>query len=45
MVADAHYRELVKRKRGLQNQRKSNKRNFDETRADEIEDDDSLGVK
>ena len=37
--------ELVKRKRDLQERRKSNKRTYDETGVDEIEDDDSLGVK
>ena len=45
MLADALYGELVKRKRGMQDRRKSNKRNYDETGIDEIEDDDSLGVE
>ena len=40
-----HYDELVRRKKALERSSSTNKRKFDETGVEEIDDEDSLGVK
>ena len=40
-----HYTKLVERKKALNQSASMNKRKFDETGVEEIDDEDSLGVK
>ena len=44
-AANVHYDELVRRKKALERSSSTNKRKFDETGVEEIDDEDSLGVK
>ena len=44
-AANVHYAELVRRKKALEQSAAMNKRKFDETGVEEIDDEDSLGVK
>ena len=44
-AASVHYTKLVERKKALNQSASMNKRKFDETGVEEIDDEDSLGVK